>query len=312
MTRLFRQATSIQMKMTVEAMKMMSAQSGLVFSASPMGGKIDYQSVRSTMDAGYANFPIARGVAFADLNICPVHLELISPDTLRSNNIILYIHGGGFVCGSAKGSRGIASYLAAETGCRVVTVDYRLAPENPFPAGVDDCYTVYKALLANYPGSKIALAGESAGATASLVTTLRAMRDQVKLPAAVVLHSPVVTVADINRKDLDTEDIIIGKDVDQALKGLLFDEATDLQNPDLSPIYGDYHGFPPIFLTSDARETLSTDAQLLYDKVIASGAEITWIVVEGTFHAFGATGRGTPETAQILDESESFILKHFE
>jgi len=103
MSKEIRIATSTAMKMTVEAMKRMSADSGLMFTANTNTGRIDFAAVRATMDAGYANYPLQPGVMIEDPEICPVHLERLTPAQLQTEHIVLYIHGGGFVCGSAKG-----------------------------------------------------------------------------------------------------------------------------------------------------------------------------------------------------------------
>ena len=306
MSKELRIASSKQMNYIIGAIKNMSNAM-----SNSNSGTLDVKAVRAATEASSAHAQTAPGVTFTDVDICPVHMEVNTPEKLISDNIIFYIHGGSYVTGSAKHSRGFASVLAAEVGCKVFTVDYRLAPEHPFPACVDDCFTAYEALLKEYPGAKIALIGDSAGATASLVTSLRAMRASIQLPSSVVLHSPGVTLADIGRENYDTQDILVGKDLPSALKGILYDDSIDLKDPDLSPLYGDYHGFPPVYMTCEARETFSVDAQLLYDKLTESGVDVIWISVEGAFHAFATTGRGTPESAQILDETEAFMKKHF-
>ncbi|WP_171056016.1 alpha/beta hydrolase [Paenibacillus sinopodophylli] len=309
MTKEVRVASSMQMKYVIEAIEKMSGEAGL--NAQSDNAKLDVIAIREMLERSHAHQKTAPGTTYADADICPVHMEVVFPEKLETDNIIFYMHGGSFISGSAKHSRGFASVLAAEVGCRVFTIDYRLAPEHPFPAGVDDCFTAYQALLMEYPGTKISLIGDSAGAMAALVTTLRAMRAGIQLPSSVIIHSPGATLVDIGRENYDTHDLLVGKNIASVLKGVLYDESIDLENPDLSPLYGDYRGFPPVFMTSDANETFSIDAQLLYDKLTEAGVEITWVSVEGAFHAFGTVGRGTPESAQLLDEAEAFIKKHF-
>lgn len=304
-------ATSMEMKGTLQAMRKMVDRAGLAFSVGPHG-KIDHLAVRRTMEAGYANYPTAKGVTFEDCDICPVHMEVSIPEKLTDGkNIMFYIHGGGFCCGSAKLSRGIASQLAADLGCKVYSVDYRLCPENLYPASVDDCYTAYCALVKAFPDAKIAIMGESAGATATLVVTLRALRNGIKKPACIVPNSPVGTLAPLDRTKEGWEDFTVGPDSFGAFENYYYAPGTDLTNPDVSPLYGDYTGCPPVVLTCDEHETLSVDAYMLHDKMEKAGVDVTLLAVEGTFHAFGASGRGTPESAYVLDFAEKKIKECF-
>lgn len=308
--KIYRKAESAEMRATVEGMRRMSERAGMAFCAE--NGSLPYEKIRVTMEQGYANYPVTPGVSFRDFYADGIHMEENVPETLTDKeNIVFYIHGGGFVCGSARLSRGIASCLAKDLGCRVFSVDYRLAPENKFPAGIDDCFTAYCALVKAFPNAKIALMGESAGATASIVTALRAHREGVRRPACVVPHSPVGTLEDIGREKYDTEDFVVGKSAFKAFEGMYYNAGEDLTNPDLSPLHGDFTDFPPVYMTCDEKETLSVDAEMYYDKMTAAGADVTLVVVSGAFHAFGATGRGTPEAAQALDEAEALIRKCF-
>ena len=299
------------MQYTLQAMRRMVDKAGLAFSAGA-NGKIDHTAVRTTMENGYANYPTVPGVRFEDCDICPVHMEVSVPEKLTDEkNIMFYIHGGGFCCGSAKLSRGIASQLAFDLGCRVYSVDYRLCPENLYPAGIDDCYTAYCALAKAFPEANIAIMGESAGATATLAVTLRALRDHVKKPSCIVPNSPVGTLAPLDRTKEGWEDFTVGQDAFSSFENYYYAPGTDLTDPDVSPLYGDYTGCCPVVLTCDEHETLSVDAYLLHDKLEKSGVDVTLISVEGTFHAFGATGRGTPEAAEALDFAETKIRECF-
>lgn len=304
-----RKADSIQMKMIVESMKMMAKQSGIVIGGN--GGTIDVGKIRSTMEGGYSRYPMADNVSVSSVDICPVHMEKLSPADKKEDNIVLYIHGGGFCCGSAKLSRGIGSHMAKDLSCDIYTVDYALAPEKKLPAGLDDCYTAYKALAKEFPDKKIAVMGESAGATASLVVELHCLADKIKVPCCLVVHSPLGTMGDIQRDEKDTEDIMIAKDGIKAMEGIIFNKK-DAYNPFISPLYGNFKNGCPVYMTCDEKETLSTDAVLLYKKLEADGCQVDLIMYSGAFHAFGASGRGTPETSKVLDESEDFIRKAFQ
>lgn len=305
-------AESMEMKYTLMAMDRMSKSAGLAFASGP-NGKIDHIAVRKTMEAGYANYPTAKGVTFEDSDICPVHMEISVPENLTdTKNIMFYIHGGGFCCGSARLSRGIASQLAADLGCRVYSVDYRLCPENLYPAGVDDCYTAYCALVKKFPDANIAVMGESAGATLTLLVTMRALRDGIKAPSCIVPNSPVGTLEkDFDRTKEGWHDNTVALDSFVAFENYYYAPGTDVKHWDVSPLNGSFENFPTTVLTCDEYETLSVDAYLFYEKMEKAGVDVTLISVEGAFHAFGASGRGTPESAKVLDYAEEKIRESF-
>lgn len=305
-------ADSMEMKYTLMAMDRMSKDAGLAFVAGP-NGKLDHLAIRKTMEAGYSHYPVAQGVTFEDSDICPVHMEISVPEKLTdTKNLMLYIHGGGFCCGSAKLSRGIASQLAADLGCKVYSVDYRLCPENLYPASVDDCYTAYQALVKKFPDANIAVMGESAGAMATLVVTLRALRDGIKAPSCIVPNSPVGTLElGFDRTKEGWHDNTVAIDAFDKFENYYYAPGTDVSHWDVSPLNGNFENFPVTVLTCSEHETLSVDAYLLHDKMEKAGVDVTLISVDGAFHAFGASGRGTPESSKVLDFAEEKIKESF-
>ena len=137
---------SLEMKQLKNRMLQMVEQ-GIMFK---FDGKMDYsivRKIRKSIEMTSSYMPNEPGVTFSSDNLNGVEVELLTPEKLWGEDIIIYIHGGGFINGNILTSRGFASQLAAESGLRVYTLSYRLAPENPFPAAPDDCLTVYKALL---------------------------------------------------------------------------------------------------------------------------------------------------------------------
>lgn len=306
-----KKASSIEMQYTLKAMKSMAERSGLAFAAGA-NGKLDHIAIRKTMEAGYANYPVAAGVTFEDYNVCPVRMEVAVPEKLTDDkNIMFYIHGGGMCCGSAKLSRGIASQLAVDLGCKVFSVDYRLCPENKYPAGVDDCFTAYKALTEKFPQANIAIMGESAGAVLTITTTLHAIKAGVKVPSCIVPNSPVGVFANIERNFDSWNDTVLAKDAFGAFKNFYYTDEDDESCAYLNPLYSDFKSFPTTVITCAENETLKTDAYLIYEKMKEQGVEVTLFSYDDTFHAFGATGRGTPESSEVLDFSENKIKESF-
>ncbi|QDR80275.1 alpha/beta hydrolase [Sporomusa termitida] len=273
-------------------------------------GSIDYITLRETIDKASEKMPAEPGVTFTKGQLGGVPVELSAPEKLTGDNIILYIHGGGFTTGSALGSRGFASQLASEAGLRVYSLSYRLAPENPYPAAQNDCYTVYTRLLGKYPDKKIAVIGDSAGANLALVTTLKAMDDGITLPTSVTVYSPVVDLTGtIDRNKNSATDIIISADIDSEIKSYL--KNNNPYDPYISPLYGNYKGFPPLKIVCDSAEVLTEDSERLAKKAKEAGVNVDLQKFEGTFHAFPITGKGTPESYKVLRDTAKFIKDHF-
>lgn len=298
---------SNEMTQLRQLMQQMMQQQGMPKS----GGKIDYRSLRQNIDMAASRQPIEANTIFAPDNFEGVAVELVTPATLTGDEIIFYIHGGGFMTQNALTSRGFASQLAAEAGLRVYTISYRLAPEHPHPAGVNDCLTVYQALLEKYPHTKIALIGDSAGANLALVTTINARKSGLCLPTSITLYSPPADFTDNidHTKHSDTDFTLSSESLLDLIAAYCPD--ADLTDPTISPLYADYTGFPPMKIDSDSGEILVVDADLLAEKAQAAGVEVVYKKWDGTFHAFATTGKGTPESYQVLKETVQFMRAHF-
>lgn len=296
---------SLKMKFYRMMIKRTMKQEGMT-----MSGNADPMVLRSTMNESQMRMPVAKGVTFDELTLGGVECECGTPTPCSDKGVIIYYHGGGYMVGTARTSRGYASTLAAETGLHVYTVTYRLAPEHPFPAAVDDGYAVYKALLERHPKIPIALIGESAGANLSLVTALRAKDDGITLPACVIsLSAPADFSGTVDRTRFAKTDFTVTPDIETIMKDLYYRD-NDPKHPYISPLYSDLNGFPPLKLVWDIGETLSPDSERLRDKALAAGVEVEARAWDGTFHAFATMGKMAPEGAQVLTETAAFIHKH--
>ena len=234
---------------------------------------------------------------------------------------VFYIHGGGFTVGSARERREITQFIAANCGYNCVSTDYRLAPENRWPAQLDDCYASYKAFAAECsdPGS-IILMGESAGgmlalSLALLIKKLAGSDTEEKLPPmprAIVALSPCVTHAEhfpSHKNNIGT-DYILG---DMILNGIyepLFgpdvSEET-LKDPIVSPLYADYTGLPPVFVSCTDAETLYDDACELYRRLKEAGHCAGFDMQEGCCHAYQIHPEMMPEAKESLLKAFEFI-----
>ncbi len=300
---------SLEMKQLKNRMLQMVEQ-GIMFK---FDGKMDYsivRKIRKSIEMTSSYMPTEPGVTFSSDNLNGVEVELLTPEKLWGEDIIIYIHGGGFINGNILTSRGFASQLAAESGLRVYTLSYRLAPENPFPAAPDDCLTVYKALLKKYPNARISLVGDSAGGTLSLVTTLRAKEEGILLPSSVVVYAPATDLTGkLEREKYADTDIVLSPDIEKVLKEF-YCRDNDTSNPYISPLYGNYEGFPPLKIVVDSGEVLFLDSYLLCEKARKAGVEVDFQVWDDTFHGFPTAGKSTPESYQVLKDTVNFIKKH--
>lgn len=196
-----------------------------------------------------------------------------------------------------------------KTASAITAFEYRLAPEEPFPAAPDDCYVVYKALLQKYPHSKIVVVGESAGGTLSLVVTLMAKAAGVPLPSCVCAFSPCTDIAEElpSRKRNKDSDYQIPHDVNEQLRAIYVKKGDDPHNPYISPLYGYYEGFPPLKIVVDSGEVMADDSALLAEKAEKAGVKVDYQPWDDVFHAFPMSGSFIPESAQVLEDTVAFI-----
>lgn len=235
---------------------------------------------------------------------------LTSPDTTRRGRVILYLHPGSFIYGSGHGWSVAMLGLANATGMRILAVNYRLAPETPFPGGMDDVKTVYRWLLQRgYAPEHIVVMGESAGGGLALSALLSLRDEGVPMPAALVALSPW---ADLTRTG-DTEETLAPHsslcwETDLAAAAKAYTAGQDPHNPLISPVYAHYTGMPPMLLYAGTREILLSDAIRVNHQALADGVAATLDIWEGMFHMF--PHMGLPESREALDKVADYILSH--
>jgi epsilon-lactone hydrolase len=234
---------------------------------------------------------------------------LESQDSAQS--VLLYLHGGGYFACSAETHRPITAYFAMH-GFRVFAPSYRLAPENPFPAAVDDAVAVCRGLLSQgHSPQRLVVAGESAGGGLSLSLMLVLRAAGTPLPAAAALFSPWTDLAATGesvRTNARRCAMFDGKAA--APTARLYLGTTDPRNPLASPLYADLSGLPPLLIHVGADETLRDDSTRLAEKARAAGVTVeskVWPVVP---HAWQLVPHLIPEARQSLHESAEFLHKH--
>lgn len=216
---------------------------------------------------------------------------------------IMHFHGGGYIMGSAASSMEFAYRLSGATGSKVVSVDYRLAPEHPFPAALDDALDAYLGLISDAPnGTEVIFSGESAGAGLALALTLFLKQIGEPLPAGLCLICPFadLTLGSPSIKEAMGEDPAAPRDL-LSLMATYYFQRHEPRDPLVSPIYGDFSGLPPVFVTAVEGESLFDDARRVYEKARLEDIEITGFWVRDSVHVY--------PLFPFLEETKEFMRK---
>lgn len=299
-------ANSLQMKKTRFIIKHMGSKMGTD------NMKIDYANMRKIVEKSQLLMKKSKGVIFKEEIIAGIETEFVIPDKILSDDIILYVHGGGFSTGNAKTSRAYASYLASQSGMQVCTLTYRLAPEHPFPEGLDDCTIVYSAIVKLYPESNIALVGESAGGNLVLVMALKCLKENIRMPSAICAFSPITDLSGrlLSHINNAKTDIQIGTGIDKEFRKI-YSGGYEMSNPYISPLQADsLKGFAPTMLVVDQDEVLYDDSMEFANRLASDKVECDIHIFKNTFHAFPIAGTSVPEGRKVLSDTVKFIWAH--
>lgn len=229
------------------------------------------------------------------------------------NRAILFFHGGGFQIGSVESHRSLMANIAAGTGCRVLGVEYRLAPEHRFPAPVEDAVTAYDWLIAQgFAPGRVALAGDSAGGGLAMSLLLALKARGTPLPAAAALLSPWTDMeaAGESYTTRSAADPFHQRATIVALARAYLGRSGDPRNPLASPIHGDLAGLPPLLIQVGDRETVLDDARILADRARAAGAEVTLEIWDGMIHVFQLYAAELSEARDAIRRISSFLRRH--
>jgi monoterpene epsilon-lactone hydrolase len=235
-------------------------------------------------------------------------LEPLECDPLRT---ILYLHGGGYVICSADTHRGLAGRVAQSSRSRLLLIDYRLAPEHPFPAALEDSLAAYHWLLdQGLPPEKLVIGGDSAGGGLTLATTLALRQAGEPLPAALFLISPWTDLTfsgDSVRTRAGRDPLLAVRDdwLSRSYAG-----QKELTDPLISPLFADLHGLPPLYIQVGTEEILFDDSTRLEARALQAGLEVRLDTWEGMWHVFQAYAPYIPESQQAIDRIGEFVRKH--
>jgi acetyl esterase/lipase len=236
----------------------------------------------------------------------------ITIDGIEPRHVVLYFHGGVYVLGDASGAADLASQVGRRTRAKVISVDYRLAPEHPYPAAVDDALAAYEALLHNGTApSDIAFAGESAGGGLAVATLVNARDHGLPLPAAAFVMSPYadLTLAGTTMQTKREVDVLMSR---EALQSRVSDYTSgqDAALGLISPIFADLSGLPPLIIQAGTHEVLLDDAVRLARQAAIADVEVTLDITPRVPHVFQTFYPILDEAAAALDRAGQLLSAH--
>ncbi len=272
-------------------------------------GVTSIEAVRRYSASGDRFTRLPRGVSVQQMNIGPLPARWITPAGVESSRTLLYLHGGGWVFGWAALYGAFVGQLARAVGVRALGIDYRLAPEHPFPAALDDCLSAYAFLLdQNIPARQIVVMGDSAGGNLTLALLLSLKERGMPLPAAGVCLSPATDLAsrgDSFRANLRSDVVLPVALVDYAAASYAANH--DLRDPLLSPLYGDLQGLPPLLIQAGGGELLLDDARAFAARAAGCGVDVTFTVYPGMWHVWQPFAPFLPEARRAVEEITRFV-----
>lgn len=232
-----------------------------------------------------------------------VDAERVTRRDAADTRALLYLHGGGYTLGSPGTHKALSTHLAVAARCEVLVPAYRLAPEHPYPAALEDAIAAYRALLKRYPATQLAIGGDSAGGNLALCTVLALREAGLPPPAALLLISPWtdMTLSGETIDRLDAVDPMLGRGwltrAAQAYRGGL-----DLDDPRLSPLFADLRELPPTLVQVGGDEILLDDSRRLASRAQAAGTDLRLEIEPGYWHDFQVHAR-------VLDASDAAIAR---
>ncbi len=260
-------------------------------------------------------FPVdVEGISLGDIKAHLVTPKLLPKE--NSDRILFHLHGGGYVFNGGEAGAGEAVLMAYHGKYRVISIDYRMAPDHPYPAALEDAVNAYLEIIKKYSPGKVAIFGTSAGGGLSAATVLKLIEIGAPLPGAVGLGTPW---ADLTKTGdtLSTNEFI--DNVLVSYNGMLkscanlYAGSHDMKDKFISPVYGDYtRQFPPTIFTTGTRDLFLSDTARLERKLRLAGVETRMQVIEGMSHAQYIMGWSAPESTEAFEVIGKFFDKHLE
>ena len=265
---------------------------------------------------GLAKARVALGVTIEPTTIGGVKGFVLTPKEIpdaHKGQVIYNIHGGGYVYGPGESGTAEATLMAAYGGYKVIAVDYRMPPDAPYPAAMDDADAGYKAVIAGTDPKKVAVVGTSTGGGMTLALMLRLKAEGVALPGAIAPGTPwsdMTETGDTYKTNEWVDNVLVSYGGYLTHAAQLYAAGHDLKDPQLSPIYGDFHGLPPTILTSGTRDLFLSNTVRTQQKLREAGVPQELQVYEGISHAQYLFDPQAPLTREVFGEITRFFDAH--
>ena len=256
------------------------------------------------------------GVKVEPVTVGGVKAYRVTPRNIppeNANRLLVHVHGGCYVNGPGESGTTEAVLMAGFGHFKIISVDYRMPPDYPYPAALDDAMAVWKAAVKMADPKNMAIFGSSAGGALTLEMVLRAKRDHLPLPAAIAPGTPMADLTnsgDTFRTNAMLDNVLVAPDASCDKRAALYTNGHDLKDPMVSPLFGDMHGFPPAILTTGTRDLLLSNTVRVHRKLRQAGVEAFLQVYEGQSHGQYSRDVDAPETKEAFEEIAHFLDKH--
>jgi len=234
-------------------------------------------------------------------------------DPLQRRHLFLHLHGGAYVFNGGEAGLYEAALIAERVGIPVVSIDYRTAPAHPFPAALDDVVKVYEHLLESAPAKSLAIGGSSAGGGLALASVHALLARDLAVPGAIYAGTPwadLTKTGDTLYTNEGLDRMIVSYDGLLTEAARLYAGGKNMKNPLISPVYGNFEGFPPVYLVTGTRDLLLSDTARIHRKLRSAGVDADLDVYEGLSHAEYIFVRNSIESQQAYAEMKGFLAKH--
>ncbi len=270
------------------------------------------EGFRVAIDEMGSQFQLDEDIQPERVGVGGVPAEWITAPGTAEDQVLLYLHGGGYLGGSMRSYRVMLSRLSRASGMRVLGLEYRLAPENPFPAAVEDSIAAYRWLLSQgVSPENIVIAGDSVGGGLTPATLVALRYFGEPMPAAGVCLSPWVDLEGIGESMTTKAEVdpIVNRELLNVLVNLYIGDR-DRRTPLAAPLYADLHGLPPLLIQVGSSETLLDDSTRLTERAKAAGVDVTLEVWENMIHVWQLFAPILPEGQQAIERIGEFVRQH--
>src|SRR5207248_8844070 len=256
------------------------------------------------------------GVTMEPTVLGGVNAFILSPKEIppaNRNRLLVHVHGGGYVYNPGEAGTGEAMLMAGYGGFKVISMDYRMPPDHPYPAAMDDAMAAWKEAVKMQDPRNMAIFGTSTGGGMTLAMILRAKQEGLALPAAIAPGTPwadLTETGDTYKTNEGLDNVLVSYNGYLRHAAELYANGHDLKDPQLSPIYGDFTGFPPAILTSGTRDLFLSNTVRTHRKLRRAGIVAELHVYEGESHGGYMRDADAPETKEAFSEIAAFCDRH--